>query len=167
MSLRSGKSYKPQSRMGDKGQSGTPAESTSVADLLKLLMEERQLRIEEERRRAEREQEIREEEQRRLEEERLQRVEEEKRRWEGDRELREEERRRRDEEARKEAEKRDIKWKAQLELISKLAGIRSTDLAATNRAAAESEAKVAKLAEKDDIEAYLTTFERIMGAYTT
>ena len=148
--------------MGDEGQS---SEAVSVTDLLKLLMEERQLRTEEERRRAEREREVREEELRRREEDRHQRVEEEKRRWDSDRELREEERRRRDDEARKEAEKREKEWKAQLDLISKLAGIRSTDLAATNRAAAESEAKVAKLTEKDDIEAYLTTFERIMGAY--
>lgn len=38
-------------------------------------------------------------------------------------------------------------------------------LVATNWAAAESEANVVKLTEKDDIEAHLTTFERIMGAY--
>lgn len=41
----------------------------------------------------------------------------------------------------------------------------ATDLVATNWAATQSEAKMAKLTEKEDIEAYLTTFERIMGAY--
>lgn len=61
MSLRSGKTYKPQTRMREEGQSSTPVKSMSVTDLLELLMEESQLRVEVKRRRAEKEQEVREE----------------------------------------------------------------------------------------------------------
>ena len=77
----------------------------------------------------------REEELRRWEEERLQRVEEGKRRWESDRELREEETCRRDVEAEKARERIEGPVRSDFQTRG------STDLAATNRAAAESEEK--------------------------
>ena len=61
MSLRSGKMYKPQTRMREERQSSTPVKSMSATDLLELLMEENQLRVEVKRQRAEKEQEVRKE----------------------------------------------------------------------------------------------------------
>ena len=180
MSLRSGKEYKSQARMSETEEAASrnsvANESVSVADLLKLLMEERKLRAEEEQRRAVREQETREAERRQREEEkqreqetreaeRRQREEEKQR----EQETREAERRQREEEKQRQAERerqaRD-EWKAQFEMVARLAQDgRNREGEQTGRILKEAEAKVAKLTERDDIEAYLATFERTMTAY--
>ena len=67
------------------------------------------------------------------------------------------ERRRREEEW----QQRDRELRAQLDLLSKLAEAKSD----SPKSGSESEFRVVKLSEKDDIEAYLTTFERLMTAY--
>ena len=180
MSLRSGKEYKSQARMSETEEAASrnsvANESVSVADLLKLLMEERKLRAEEEQRRAVREQETREAERRQREEEkqreqetreaeRRQRKEEKQR----EQETREAERRQREEEKQRQAERerqaRD-EWKAQFEMVARLAQDgRNREGEQTGRILKEAEAKVAKLTERDDIEAYVATFERTMTAY--
>ena len=144
MSLRSGKEYKSQARMSETEEAASrnsvANESVSVADLLKLLMEERKLRAEEEQRRAVREQETREAERR-------QREEEKQRQAERERQARDE-------------------WNAQFEMVARLAQDgRNREGEQTGRILKEAEAKVAKLTERDDIEAYLATFERTMTAY--
>ena len=179
MSLRSGKEYK-HGRMSETEEAASrnsvANESVSVADLLKLLMEERKLRAEEEQRRAVREQETREAERRQREEEkqreqetreaeRPQREEEKQR----EQETREAERRQREEEKQRQAERerqaRD-EWKAQFEMVARLAQDgRNREGERTGHILKEAEAKVAKLTERDDIEAYLATFERTMTAY--
>eukprot|EP00731_Ephydatia_muelleri_P007395 Em0003g1643a len=198
MSLRSGKEYKSQARMSETEEAASrnsvANESVSVADLLKLLMEERKLRAEEEQRRAVREQETREAERRQREEEkqreqetreaeRRQREEEKQREQETreaerrqreeekqrEQETREAERRQREEEKQRQAERerqaRD-EWKAQFEMVARLAQDgRNREGEQTGRILKEAEAKVAKLTERDDIEAYLATFERTMTAY--
>ena len=162
MSLRSGKEYKSQARMSETEEAASrnsvANESVSVADLLKLLMEERKLRAEEEQRRAVREQETREAERRQREEEKQR-----------EQETREAERRQREEEKQRQAERerqaRD-EWKAQFEMVARLAQDgRNREGEQTGRILKEAEAKVAKLTERDDIEAYVATFERTMTAY--
>ena len=144
MSLRSGKEYKLQARMSEieeaASRNSVANELVSVADLLKLLMEESKLRAEEEQQRAVREQETREAE-------RLQREEEKQR------------------QAERECQARD-EWKAQFEMVTRLAlDGRNREGEQMGRILKEAEAKVAKLTEKDDIEKYLATFERTMTAY--
>ena len=97
MSLHSGKEYKSQARMSGTekaaSRNSVANESVCVADLLKLLMEKRKLRAEEEQRRAVRKQETREH---------LQREEEKQRQAERERQARDE-------------------WKAQFEMVARLA----------------------------------------------
>eukprot|EP00731_Ephydatia_muelleri_P007554 Em0003g1802a len=215
MSLRSGKEYK-HGRMSETEEAASrnsvANESVSVADLLKLLMEERKLiRAEEEQRRAVREQETREAERRQREEEkqreqetreaeRPQREEDTGKKMilrcmtptpplfgnqnsisfihdicdllelkQREQETREAERRQREEEKQRQAERerqaRD-EWKAQFEMVARLAQDgRNREGERTGHILKEAEAKVAKLTERDDIEAYLATFERTMTAY--
>ena len=109
-----------------------------MADLLKLLKEKRKLRAEEEQRRAVRKQETREH---------LQREEKKQRQAERERQARDE-------------------WKAQFEMVARLAlDGQNRGGEQTGRILKEAEAKVTKLTEKDDIEAYRATFQRTMAAY--
>ena len=113
--------------------------SVTVAELLKLLMEKRKLRAQEEQRQADREQIEREAERKRKEDE-------ERRRSEQERLTRDE-------------------WRKQLEVLTCLAEGRNRESEYAGRILREGKAKVAKLSDKDDIEAYLATFERTMVAY--
>eukprot|EP00731_Ephydatia_muelleri_P002426 Em0001g2426a len=162
MSLRSGKEYKSQAQMSETEEAASrnsvANELVSVADLLKLLMEERKLRAKEEQRRAVREQETREAERRQREEE--------------SRGNRKQEKRSAVKEKKKSRDRRNVErqardeWKAQFEMVARLAQDgRNREGEQTGRILKEAEAKVAKLMERDDIEAYLATFERTMTAY--
>ena len=73
---------------------------------------------------------------------------------------REEERRRRDEELAEERRRRD----EELGLLKRLVEERGRTAAAMGPRS-DGEVKIAKLTDTDDIEAYLTTFERMMAAY--
>lgn len=87
-----------------------------------------------------------------------------------DREQREaeiaEERRRKEEEDRKreeEVERRERESRQQMDLLRELVQeLHDERERNAERVAREKDAKVAKLTEGDDIEAYLTTFERLM-----
>jgi len=124
---------------------------SSFAEVLKALLEDRQLRekeLAEERARREEELKRREAE---LLEERARREEE----------LREERRRRDEETARREEEMR-----RQMELLKGLVeGVQRQGETAALKLERDRDVKVTKLTEEDDIEAYLTTFERLMKAY--
>ena len=126
--------------------------------MLKTLIEERQLREKElavERLRREEEAMRREEERR---EENRRREEEAARREE---ELREEFRRREEEAAR-----RENMMQQQMELLRGLVeGVQKQGEKAAIKLERDRDVKVTKLTEEDDIEAYLTTFERLMKAY--
>eukprot|EP00731_Ephydatia_muelleri_P002589 Em0001g2589a len=92
-----------------------------------------------------------------------------RRRKQREQETREAERRQREEEKQRQAERerqaRD-EWKAQFEMVARLAQDgRNREGEQTGRILKEAEAKMAKLTERDDIEAYLATFERTMTAY--
>ena len=92
--------------------------------------------------------------------------EEEKKRLDAERE---QERQRREEENRvreeQERQRREEEWRQRdkefREALSKIAEAKSDP----SKPGGESELRVAKLNEKDDIEAYLTTFKRLMAAY--
>ena len=92
--------------------------------------------------------------------------EEEKKRLDAERE---QERQRREEENRvreeQELQRREEEWRQRdrefREALSKIAEAKSDP----SKPGGESEFRVAKLNEKDDIEAYLTTFKRLMAAY--
>ena len=122
-----------------------------VAQMLKALLEDRERRdaeLAEERRRREEE----------LAEERRQREEERRAR---EAEMREERRLRDDE-----AERRDVESRRQMEFLKSLVeGVQMRGETAALKAEKEKDVRVAKLSESDDIEAYLTTFERQMQAY--
>ena len=115
-------------------------ESVDMAQMLKALLEDRKRREEEwaeERRRREEENRTREAEIR-------------------------EERRRRDEEL----AKREEETRTQMGLLQSLIeGVKRQSEAAVRKAENDKDVKVTKLTENDDIEAYLTTFERLMLAY--
>ncbi|KAL5506631.1 hypothetical protein EMCRGX_G008328 [Ephydatia muelleri] len=137
MSTRSGLVFRVETTMAEK-------EAVSMSDILRLLVETQQRQVEaEQRREEERRQEQRREEERRQE----QRREEERR---------QEQRREEDERIRREESER------QLELISKL--VERTEVR-TRRGPSEKDVQLVRLTEKDDIETYLTTFERVMEAY--
>ena len=113
---------------------------TSMARMLQVLLQDRQ----------QRETELLEE--RRLREEELARREEELR----------EERRRRDEAS----AKREDEMRMQMELLKGLVeGVNKQGDATLKKLEKDREVKVTKLTEADDIEAYLTTFGRLMKAY--
>ena len=111
-------------------------EISSLTDILRVMMEDRERRereIAEERERREREKRERRETQR----------EEERRRYE---------------------EESERRLQQQMELLQRLVAERPA--AAQARSPSESEpVKLTRLSESDDIEAYLTTFERMMRAY--
>ena len=116
----------------------TSTMSGEITQVLQVLLEERQSR------------------EREMVEELKRREEEYKRREE---ELRQERIRRDEETARREEEVRQ-----QTELLRGLVeGVRERSM--PRREAGERDVKIVKLTEQDDIEAYLTTFERIMVAY--
>ena len=151
---------------------GEETAMSNVLLLLRTMLEERKQRDEEDARRREAERQEREEEKRRSEEarerERLEREEERKGREaekEEERRTREVESRQREEMERRRREEewqqRDKELRAQLDLLSKLAEAKSD----SSKSGSENEFRVVKLNEKDDIEAYLTTFERLMTAY--
>ena len=111
-----------------------------LAQMMKTLLEDRQRH----------EEELREERRRREEENRVREAE-----------LREERQRREEELAKREEESRK-----QILLLQALAeGVKKQGEAAARKAESDKDVRVAKLTENDDIEAYLTTFERLMGAY--
>ena len=160
MSTRSGKTYK----VADESMNleGAEGETASVADLLKLLLEDRRRRDERDTEEREwREREIAEEKERRQreDEERERQIAEEKERRQ--REDEERERRNAEEQKRREreAEERMKVMQKQMEALGQLvAGVESRE--ESGRGAAPP--KLTKLAEEDDVEAYLTTFERLM-----
>ena len=111
-----------------------------LAQMMKTFLEDRQRH----------EEELREERRRREEENRVREAE-----------LREERQRREEELAKREEESRK-----QILLLQALAeGVKKQGEAAARKAESDKDVRVAKLTENDDIEAYLTTFERLMGAY--
>ena len=137
MSTRSGLVFRVETTMAEK-------EAVSMSDILRLLVETQQRQVEaEQRREEERRQEQRREEERRQEQRREEERRQEQRREEGERIRREESER-------------------QLELISKL--VERTEVR-TRRGPSEKDVQLVRLTEKDDIETYLTTFERVMEAY--
>eukprot|EP00731_Ephydatia_muelleri_P005837 Em0003g85a len=137
MSTRSGLVFRVETTMAEK-------EAVSMSDILRLLVETQQRQVEaEQRREEERRQEQRREEERRQEQRREEERRQEQRREEGERIRREESER-------------------QLELISKL--VQRTEVR-TRRGPSEKDVQLVRLTEKDDIETYLTTFERVMEAY--
>ena len=162
MTTRSGASYKTtESTMAEGG--------LALAEILKALLEDRQIREKEvAEERARREEELKRREEERLEE-RARRDEELKRREEElleerakrEEELREERRRRDEETARREEE-----MSQQMKLLKGLVeGVQRQGDTAALKLERDRDVKVAKLTEDDDIEAYLTTFERLMKAY--
>ncbi|KAL5489211.1 hypothetical protein EMCRGX_G018278 [Ephydatia muelleri] len=129
---------------------------------------ERQEREEEKRRaEAQKEQERREreEENRRAAEERKRREEEEAARREQERREREEEKRRAEAQRDFERQERDKELRMQMELLVKLVEAKKTESPEPTRTG-ENELRGVKLTDRDDIEAYLTTFERLMAAYS-
>ena len=157
MTTRSGASYRKETTrtMAEEGE-------LTMAEVLKALLEDRQLRekeLAEERARREEELKRREEE---LLEERARReeelLEERARREE---ELREERHRREEETLRREEAMRQ-----QMDLLRGLIeGVQKQGETAAIKLERDRDVKVTKLTEEDDIEAYLTTFERLMKAY--
>ena len=147
MTTRSGLYYKQKEADMSEGEERV----SEMAQMLRALLEDRQ----------QREKELEEQRQRRegeLAEERRLREEEKEAR---EAELREE-RRKRDEEL----AKREDETRKQMELLQKLVeGVQKQGDAAVRKAKEGKDVKVMKLTEEDDIEAYLTTFERLMVAY--
>ena len=92
-----------------------------------------------------------------LTEERKLRAEEEQRRLERELEAREV--------VETEHRSREEEWRAQLKIFAQLAEGQNQEGEHTGPILREAEANVAKLTNKDDIEAYLATFERMMTAY--
>jgi len=90
-----------------------------------------------------------------------------------ERRLREAERREREEALRREqarrdeeASKREAEAQQQLAVLQDLVrGIQKQSEATAKKLSSEQEVKVAKLTEEDDVEAYLTTFERLMKVH--
>ena len=135
--------------MSSEGETGT----ASMTEMVRLLLEDRQRREEElaaERRR-------REEDQRKREEE----LAAERKRWEEERAV--EQQRRMEEEERREREsaQRIKEMQEQFELMRKLVERKEEPRKAERGDAI----KLTKLTDQDDIEAYLTVFERMMEAY--
>ena len=129
---------------------------------------ERQEREEEKRRaeaQKEQEQREREEENRRAAEERKRREEEEAARQEQERHEREEEKRRAEAQRDFERQERNKELRMQMELLVKLVEAKKTESPEPTRTG-ENELRMVKLTDCDDIEAYLTTFERLMAAYS-
>ncbi|KAL5516789.1 hypothetical protein EMCRGX_G002202 [Ephydatia muelleri] len=129
---------------------------------------ERQEREEEKRRaeaQKEQEQREREEENRRAAEERKRREEEEAARQEQERREREEEKRRAEAQRDFERQERDKELRMQMELLVKLVEAKKMESPEPTRTG-ENELRMVKLTDCDDIEAYLTTFERLMAAYS-
>ena len=131
---------------------------TSMTQVLQALLEERRLRekeLEQERHRREEEAAKRSEE---LEQERWRYAEEAARR---ESEISED--RRRHEE---EKERREDGMRRQIEMLKELVeGVQKQGEKSAMRMERDRDVKVTKLTEADDIEAYLTTFERLMKAY--
>ena len=135
MTTRSGIRYRREESSLSEG-----GESVDLAHMMKALLEDRQHHEEElieEQRRHEEENKAREAE---LREERLRR---------------EEDLAKRGEESRKQM----------LLLQAPVEGVKKQGEAAARKAESDKDVRVAKLTENDDIEAYLTTFERLMVAY--
>ena len=159
MTTRSGRKYTSvvtQPR-GETADMGDTAESVAaMQELFKNLLDERKRREEEDARRREQERLEREEERKRLEAQ-----------WEKERQEhlaeKERERQRREEDLRR----RDQELQAQMELFAKMFESKKADSSpATGSRAVDQELRVTKLTDRDDIEAYLTTFERLMSAYS-
>ena len=144
MTTRSGRRYRLDRAEMYQDEDTTHEETThgevSMARMLEVLLEDRQKR----------EAELLQE--RRLREEELKRREEEMR----------EKRRKRDEAA----AKREEEMRMQMELLRGLVeGVNKQGDATMKKLETDRDVKVTKLTEADDIEAYLTTFERLMKAY--
>ena len=144
MATRSGAAFKPMEEQGTHAE-GTPAESqgttggtlpelANLTELVRVMREDRERR----------EREIAEERERR------------------DREIAEE-RNRRDRE-REESECRIAETHRQMEELQKMFLEHSVAVASTRGRSTTEPIKLTRLAEGDDIESYLTTFERIMAA---
>ena len=144
MTTRSGRKYnsvvaQPQGETADMGE--TSEAIAAMQELFRNLLDERKRREEEEARRRE--------------QERLEREEERRAEKERERQRREEDLRIRDQELR-----------AQMELFAKMVeSKRAESSSGASSRAADGELRVVKLTDRDDIEAYLTTFERLMSAY--
>ena len=158
MTTRSGRKYnsvvaQPQGETADMGE--TSEAIAAMQELFRNLLDERKKREEEEARRREQERLEREEERKRLEAQ-----------WERERQEhiaeKERERQRREEDLRI----RDQELRAQMELFAKMVESKKAESSSgASSRAADGELRVVKLADRDDIEAYLTTFERLMSAY--
>eukprot|EP00731_Ephydatia_muelleri_P025636 Em0017g719a len=127
----------------------------AMQELFRNLLNERKKREEEEAGRREQERLEREEERKRLEAQ-----------WERERQEhiaeKERERQRREEDLRT----RDQELRAQMELFAKMVESKKAESSSgASSSTADGELRVVKLADRDDIEAYLTTFERLMSAY--
>ena len=136
MTTRSGRRYKTTPDM---------AEGQGVGELVKLLLEERA-------------------EERRRHEESLQRMEEQRARE------REEERERREREREEERQRRDREMQVLNALLEKTSrreegGFGERATSERGPTASTDRVKLTKLSENDDVEAFLTTFERMMTAY--
>ena len=59
---------------------------------------------------------------------------------------------------------RDKELRVQMELLAKIAEVKKAESTETSKAG-DNDLRVVKLTDRDDIEAYLTTFERLMTAY--
>ncbi|KAL5479435.1 hypothetical protein EMCRGX_G022956 [Ephydatia muelleri] len=151
------------------------ASLAGVVELLKTMLEERKQRDEEEERRREQERRDREEERKLVEAERekqRQEREEERKRAEAEKEQerqkRMEEIRQKDEADRRQREEewrqRDKELRVQMELLAKIAEVKKAESTETSKTG-DNDLRVVKLTDRDDIEAYLTTFERLMTAY--
>eukprot|EP00731_Ephydatia_muelleri_P011389 Em0006g283a len=143
MTTRSGRKYnsvvaQPQGETADMGE--TSEAIAAMQELFRNLLDERKKREEEEARRREQERLEREEERKRLEAQ-----------WERERQEHI-------------AEKEQLR--AQMELFAKMVESKKAESSSgASSRAADGELRVVKLADRDDIEAYLTTFERLMSAY--
>ena len=180
---RSGATFKPNTDGGETTMAQQGEGEGAVAQLLQALLADRQLRereLAEERQRRQEEAARRDEDAAHREEEAARR--EEARREEAVRreeERREEARRREDAAARREEEvraefrrreeesqRREETMREQLNMLRELVtGIQEQGEKATLKMERNRDVKVTKLTEEDDIEAYLTTFERLMNAY--
>eukprot|EP00731_Ephydatia_muelleri_P017415 Em0010g513a len=143
----------PQGETADMGE--TSEAIAAMQELFRNLLDEKKKREEEEARRREQERLEREEERKRLEAQ-----------WERERQEhiaeKERERQRREEDLRI----RDQELRAQMELFAKMVESKKAESSSgASSRAADGELRVVKLADRDDIEAYLTTFERLMSAY--
>ena len=151
MTTRSGRVY-TSGTIGRQADRDMEQGLTGVAELLRAMLEERKQREEEEAARRERERLEREEEKRRAEEAR-----------ELEKREREEEKRRAEEARELERRERDKELHTHMELLAKLVELKKTESPETTRTS-ENELRVVKLTDRDDIEAYHTTFEQLMAA---